>query len=75
MARIIKKEIPFIPPLNGILNLYLFLRSFNKSSIESLLLPPEKPPPEPWLLLPDDDPHGPSRAKILNLFLITIHYM
>ena len=69
------KENPFIPPLKGILNLYLFLRSFNKSSMESLLLPPEKPPPVPGLLFPEDGPHGPSRAKILNLFLITIHYM
>jgi len=40
-----------------------------------LLLPPENPPPDPGLLFPEDDPHGPSRAKILNLFLITIQYM
>ena len=32
------------------------------------LFPPENPPPEPGLLLPEDGPHGPSRAKILNLF-------
>ena len=70
------KEIPFIPPLKGNLILYLFFKSFNKSSMESLLLPPpEKPPPEPGLLFPEDEPQGPSIAKILNLFLITIQYM
>ena len=66
----IKNETPLNPPLKGILILYLFFKSFNKSSIESLL-----PPPEPGLLLPDDEPQGPSMAKILNLFLITIQYM
>ena len=74
MAKRIRKEIPFIPPLKGILILYLFFKSFNKSSMDSLF-PPENPPPEPGLLLPEDGPHGPSRAKILNLFLNTIHYM
>ena len=68
-----KNETPLKPPLKGILILYLFFKSLRRSSIESLL-PPEKPP-EPLLLLPDEGPHGPSSAKILNLFLFTIHYM
>jgi hypothetical protein len=26
-------------------------------------------------LFPEEEPHGPSSAKILNLFLFTIQYM
>ena len=63
------KEMPFIPPLKGNLILYYFLNHLISHQWNLCYdHHRRKPPPEPGLLLPEDEPQGPSIAKILNLF-------